>query len=264
MALWDKIGSSGSVEDRRGGSALAVGGGLGGLVLTAAVLFLSGQSGSEILNTILGQALQGGLTSQQAAVEGGDDYKTFVEKVLGSTNEYWGVDGRVAGNRSYAAPGFVLFRGMTTTGCGIGSSQTGPFYCPADSSIYLDETFFDDIRSSLNANTGDVAQAYVIAHEVGHHVQNLEGSLQGADPIATELQADCYAGAWAHSIKGIFENQNEVNEALDLAAAIGDDKIQQKTEGQVNPETWTHGSAEQRRAAFSEGYASGSPAVCRD
>ena len=264
MALWDKIGSIGDVEDRRGGAALAVGGGIGGLILTAAVLFLSGQSGTDILTTILNEALQGVSTSQQQPLEGGgDDYKAFAERVLGSTNEYWSTEGRLASNQAYVAPGFVLFRGATTTGCGIGSSQTGPFYCPSDNSIYLDETFFDDIRASLNANTGDVAQAYVIAHEVGHHVQNLEGSLQGADPIATELQADCYAGAWANSIKGIFESPNEVNEALQLSASIGDDKIQQKTEGQVNPETWTHGSAEQRQAAFSEGYASGNPSVCR-
>lgn len=263
MAFWDKIGSSGSVEDRRGGSALAIGGGLGGLLVTAAVLFLSGQSGTDILNTILNEALQSGLSSQQTEVEGGDDYKQFAEKVLGSTNDYWGISGRVDESRTYTAPGFVLFRGATTTGCGIGSSQTGPFYCPADQSIYLDETFFDQIRGSLNANTGDVAQAYVIAHEVGHHVQNLEGRLEGSDPIAIELQADCYAGAWAHSIRNIFENEAEVNEALDLASAIGDDRIQQKTEGQVNPETWTHGSSEQRQAAFRKGYASGSPAVCR-
>ena len=262
MALWDRIGSRGNVRDVRGSrSTLALGGGITGLIITAAILLLSGQSGSQVLETILGQALQT-TTSQPAPFEDSKDYKNFAEKVLGSTNEYWaGIYG--ARGQTYSPPTLVLYRDATQTGCGVGSSQVGPFYCPVDQTIYLDETFFDGIQQQLNANTGDVAQAYVIAHEVGHHVQNLEDTLnQTTDPIKLELQADCYAGTWSNSISGIFENEDEINEALGLASAIGDDRIQQKTQGQVNPETWTHGSSEQRVQWFKTGFASGDPTVC--
>lgn len=262
MALWDRIGSSGNVEDRRGSRPGMIVGGLSGLVITAAVLFLSGMSGDQILETLLTQTASDS-TSQQAPFEDSTNYKGFAEKVLGSANDFWSKV-KVAEGTSYTPPSFVLFRDMTQSGCGLATSAIGPFYCPSDQTIYLDETFFDQIHSQLNANVGDVAQAYVIAHEVGHHVQNLEETLSSeADPIKIELQADCYAGAWAKSISGIFENKDEVNEALDLASAIGDDRIQQKTEGQVNPETWTHGSSEQRRNAFATGYDAGDPAVCR-
>lgn len=263
MALWDRLGTGGSVEDRRGSrSTLALGGGLTGLIITAAFLLLSGQSGQQVFETILGEAISQN-TTQQVPFEDSANYKGFAERVLGSTTQYW-TDALAAKGQVYKPPNFVLFRDLTSSGCGAASSQTGPHYCPVDQTIYLDETFFDQIQSQLNANTGDVAQAYVIAHEVGHHVQNLHGTLQeGSDPVQLELQADCYAGGWAHSIAGIFENESEVNEALDLASAIGDDRIQQKTEGQVNPETWTHGSSEQRVSAFKTGYASGNPDACR-
>ena len=264
MALWDKIGSSGSIEDRRGsGAALTLGGGITGLVITAAFLLLSGQSAPQVLETILGEAINQTSTSQQATFEDSTNYKGFAEKVLGSTNEYWGNQFAAQGER-YSPPNFVLFRDITQSGCGIATSQVGPHYCPSDQTIYLDETFFDEIHRSLGANRGDVAQAYVIAHEVGHHVQNLEGSMtQQTDSVSLELQADCYAGSWAHSITSIFENESEVNEALELAGAIGDDRIQQKTEGQINPETWTHGSSEQRIGAFRQGYATGNSSSCR-
>lgn len=225
-------------------------------------MLLSGQSGQQVFETILGEAISQN-TTQQVPFEDSANYKGFAERVLGSTTQYW-TDALAAKGQVYKPPNFVLFRDLTSSGCGAASSQTGPHYCPVDQTIYLDETFFDQIQSQLNAKTGDVAQAYVIAHEVGHHVQNLHGTLQeGSDPIRLELQADCYAGGWAHSIAGIFENESEVNEALDLASAIGDDRIQQKTEGQVNPETWTHGSSEQRVSAFKTGYASGNPDACK-
>lgn len=263
MALWDRLGTSGNVEDRRGSrSTLALGGGLTGLVITAAFLLLSGQSGQQVFETILGEAINQN-TTQQAPFEDSANYKGFAERVLGSTTQYW-TEALAAKGQVYKPPNFVLFRDLTSSGCGAATSQSGPHYCPVDQTVYLDETFFDQIQSQLNANTGDVAQAYVIAHEVGHHVQNLHGTLQeSSDPIALELQADCYAGGWAHSIAGIFENESEINEALGLASAIGDDRIQQKTEGQVNPETWTHGSSEQRVNAFKTGYGSGDPDVCR-
>lgn len=262
MAFWDRLGTGGDIEDRRGGSTLALGGGVTGLIITAAFLLLSGQSGTQVLETILNQAIGQGTTSQQAGFEDSTNYKAFASTVLGSTNEYWAQRFAEAGQQ-YTPPQFVLFRDITGSGCGLASSQVGPHYCPADRTIYLDETFFDAIQQQLNANTGDVAQAYVIAHEVGHHVQNLQGTMERQpDPIKLELQADCYAGSWSHSISGIFENEDEIQEALGLASAIGDDRIQQKTEGQVNPETWTHGSSDQRVLWFKTGYESGNPATC--
>lgn len=261
MALWDKLGTGGDIDDRRGSPAgLAVGGGITGLIITAAFLLLSGQSGTQVLETILNDALS--QSTQQSTFEDTAGYKGFASSVLGSTTTYW-TKAFEAKGKTYTPPNFVLFRDLTQSGCGIASSQVGPHYCPADQTIYLDETFFDQIKTQLDANTGDVAQAYVIAHEVGHHVQNLNGTLtQQADPVKQELQADCYAGGWSNSISGIFENEDEINEALGLASAIGDDRIQQKTEGQVNPETWTHGSSEQRVQWFTTGYTSGNPDVC--
>lgn len=263
MALWDRLGTGGDIEDRRGQrSTLALGGGITGLILTAAFLLLSGQSGTQVLETILSQATEQDSTSQQAPFEDSANYKGFTSSVLGSTNEYWGKVFSDSG-QTYTPPHFVLFRDATQSGCGVATSQVGPHYCPTDQTIYLDETFFDAIQQQLGANTGDVAQAYVIAHEVGHHVQYLQGSMsKQTDPIKLELQADCYAGSWSHTITGIFETEDEINEALGLASAIGDDRIQQKTEGQVNPETWTHGSGEQRTQWFKTGYESGDPAVC--
>ena len=273
MALWDKIGGSGNVEDRRGQrSGLAFGGGLGGIILIAAFVLLSGGSTTDVLEAILGQASQQQQSQQSdQPFEDPNNYQTFAAKVLGSTDEAMTNAFQSIG-KEYSTPKLVLFRGITQTGCGTADSSIGPFYCPIDQTIYLDETFFDQIRSQLDATTSgdDVAQAYVIAHEAGHHAQNLLGALDAAsdDPaesVKTELQADCYAGVWAHSARtqGIFENDSEINEALGLASAIGDDRIQAKTEGQVNPETWTHGSSEQRMTWFKKGYASGSLDSCQ-
>jgi predicted metalloprotease len=164
----------------------------------------------------------------------------------------------------------VLFRSATQSGCGLATSDVGPHYCPQDQTIYIDETFFIELQERFKAKGGDVAEAYVIAHEVGHHVQHQAGVLEQAQrsgtqssAIATELQADCYAGAWANSIAhlGVFE-QNEINEAIDAAAAVGDDRIQQSANGQVTPETWTHGSSAERVKWFTLGFESGDPNVC--
>ncbi len=276
MALWDRIGSEGNVEDRRGQrTSLTVGGGLLGMALVAAFIFLSGGNIGDVLQAVLQQASQ--TTSVQQTdqpFEDSSNYKGFAGKVLGSTNETWTKVFQQSG-QEYTPPKLVLFRDMTQTGCGVASSAVGPFYCPMDQTVYLDETFFDAIRSQLGAsNSGDdVAQAYVIAHEVGHHVQNLlgvmneHGTSAASDPeVSTkiELQADCYAGIWANNVKqqGIFENDNEINEALGLASTIGDDKIQEKTAGQVTPETWTHGSSEQRVQWFKTGYTNASLDSC--
>lgn len=263
MADWDKLGTSGDVDDRRGGGAqLALGGGILALVVTGAMMYFSGASGGQIATTLLEQILAGQSGTSQVATVTDPEYKQFASEVLGSTTKYWTAEFRQRGE-SYKAPAFVLFRGATNTGCGLGSASVGPFYCPDDQTVYLDETFFDQIKSQLNANTGDVAQAYVIAHEVGHHVQQTGRDFpHESKSIQIELQADCYAGAWASSVKGIFESPDEIDEALDLASDIGDDTIQQKTEGQINQEIWTHGSSAERHDWFKKGYDSGDPSIC--
>lgn len=275
MALWDKVDSSGDVQDRRGQrSSVAFGGGIAGLLIVAAFVALTGGSTSDVLDAVLNQA--GQQTSQQPSDQPFEDptnYELFASKTLGSANESW--TNLLAGTgTTYTAPTLVLFRNATQSGCGTATSSVGPHYCPIDQTIYIDETFFDAIRSGLGASTGgeDVAQAYVIAHEVGHHVQHLLGTMDRVDPtnpddsVRLELQADCYAGLWASYVReqGIFENDNEINEAIGLASAIGDDRIQEKTDGQVNPETWTHGSSDQRVRWFTVGYESGDLDQCQE
>jgi len=271
MADWNKILSRGNVEDRRG-SRLAVSGGLGvaGIVVTLLFSFLSGAPIN--VNDILGQlqssqSMQSGLSTQD--FEGADNYETFVSTVLGSTNDYW--NGVFEQNgRTYTEPKLALFRSATQSGCGIATSDVGPHYCPADSTIYIDETFFGQLQQQFNAKGGDVAEAYVIAHEVGHHVQMQLGTTEqvqanntNENSVKLELQADCYAGLWAYSVKqlGIFE-PGEITEALDAASAVGDDRIQQSVTGQVSPETWTHGSSAQRVQWFTTGFDSGNPGMC--
>lgn len=279
MAYWDKLGTSGNVEDRRGASPLLLGGGglgIAGVVLTLLFNVLTGAPtdlGSALNQLQQSQALQS--TGQSAEFEGLDNYEKFASTVLGSTNETW----RTIFSQSsltYNEPKLVLFRNLTSSGCGTASSDVGPHYCPADSTIYLDETFFDELTERFGAQGGDVAQAYVIAHEVGHHVQNelgtmeaVEGTLRSSSPqsnatsIKLELQADCFAGIWAHSIRGsgVFE-QGEIAEAIDAAAAVGDDRIQESIQGRVSPESWTHGSSAQRVEWFNRGYVSGRASDC--
>ena len=269
MADWGKIISRGNVQDRRG-SRLAVGGGIGAAVVIATFIFnvlSGGQININDLLSLVPAESQSNLTSSD--FEGADQYEVFASTVLGSTNEYWH-DQLAKSGQNYVEPSLVLFRSATQSGCGLATSDVGPHYCPQDQTIYIDETFFVELQQRFQAKGGDVAEAYVIAHEVGHHIQNLSGTLEEAQQngtqssaIAIELQADCYAGAWANSITdtGVFE-QNEINEAIDAAAAVGDDRIQQSVNGQVTPETWTHGSSADRVKAFTTGYNSGDPSVC--
>ncbi len=272
MALWDKLPGSGNVEDRRGQAAV-VGGGLGvvGIVATLLYSFLSGtpidigQILTELQST---QPSQQTISSQD--FEGADDYEKFASTVLGSTNDTWRNIFTKSG-KTYNEPRLVLFRTATTSGCGVATSDVGPHYCSADATIYLDETFFTELQQRFKAQGGDVAEAYVIAHEVGHHVQNELGIMDQVQQqgnsnslsIKLELQADCFAGIWANSVShlGVFQ-PGEINEAIDAASAVGDDRIQQSVQGQITPETWTHGSSAQRVQWFTTGYESGNPESC--
>lgn len=273
MALWDRISSRGNVEDRRAMGPAAIGGGLGigGVALLLLFNYLNGGDLTDVLSQIDPSTL--GVQSENRDVsefQGEDNYEKFASTVLGSGNDVWTSIFAQQGSQ-YDPPKLVLFRTLTESACGGADSRVGPHYCPLDSTIYLDETFFDELTTQLGAKGGDVAEAYVIAHEIGHHVQNELGLMdrvrneQEKNPskenqlsIALELQADCFSGIWANSLrnKNVFE-QGEIAEAIDAAAAVGDDRIQQKVNGQVNPETWTHGSSEQRVSWFNRGYSSG-------
>ena len=196
----------------------------------------------------------------------------FIKKVLATTEDVW--SRLFPKNRPYRPPTLVLFRDATRSGCGYASVQTGPFYCPADQKVYLDLNFFDELARRFGAS-GDFAEAYVLAHEVGHHVQKLTGTLdkihrlqRQADKkeanrmqVAVELQADCYAGVWGHYVRKFME-PGDIDEALNAASQIGDDAIQKRTRGYVVPDSFTHGTSAQRRAAFKKGYDSGDPKVC--
>jgi uncharacterized protein len=270
MADWNKIGSRGDVEDRR--SMVPVVGSISvvGIAATLILNYLSGGNLADalpqILETIPTENRQVLNTSDY---EGADTYEVFASTVLGSNNDMWeSVFAR--SNRTYTEPKLVLFRESTQSACGGATSDVGPHYCPLDQTIYLDETFFDELMTRFGAQGGDVAQAYVISHEVGHHAQNELGVMDRArssnsntSSINLELQADCFAGMWAHSIKnqGVLE-PNEIEEALDAASAVGDDRIQKKVTGQINPETWTHGSSAQRVSWFTKGYNDGNLSSC--
>ena len=263
---------------------LAVGGGGLGLVALVVYLLIAVLSGGD---TGLGQL--GPLDDQQ--VGQGDapaevsDQCTDVQDIntrqdcrivadVNSIQNFWdGVFQR--SNEKYQYVDTVFFEGQVQTGCGVADSRVGPFYCPVDRHVYVDLGFFDDLQSQFGVASTPFVEAYVIAHEYGHHVQNqlgvlskISGSRQGPESLAvrSELQADCYGGVWAaHAVEaGLIEEltQQDINSGLDAASAIGDDRIQERTQGQVNPETWTHGSSEQRRRWFSRGYEQGRPAVC--
>lgn len=274
MAIWDKLGGGGDIEDRRGASVLGLGGGLIATVVALGLGYFGISADPALIEQLIAASGIGTSEQQPAEFQGADSYETFASNVIGSTDKYWKAE--LAGQIDYPSPKLILFRDATRSGCGVATSDVGPHYCPADSSIYLDETFFDVLAEQLGGSNGDVAQAYVMAHEVGHHVQNVTGIMERvqSDPsyqatgenslsVRLELQADCYAGAWANSIRdaGVFESEAEIQEAIDAASAVGDDRIQSTT-GSVNPETWTHGSSEQRVEAFNRGWNSGDSSVC--
>jgi uncharacterized protein len=257
---WRRGVGGGQIEDRRGmggfgagGIPIGVGGGgIGLIVFLIAALLLNG-------------GLPGGGDGGGSPVAPSSDNQTqFVSFVVDDVQDTW-TQLFEQGGRTYERTKLVLFDQATVSGCGTASAATGPFYCPNDRKVYLDLGFFRELQSRFGA-AGDFAEAYVIAHEFGHHVQNQLGVLarSRSESIAVELQADCYAGVWGnHAQDENLLEPGDVEEGLNAAAAVGDDRIQKQTQGRVDPETWTHGSSEQRTAAFKRGFDSGDPGACR-
>jgi predicted metalloprotease len=271
----------GQIRDWRGqgmsGRGLALAGGGGGLGVIVLVLFvLLGGDPGAITDPIAGAGMgqSNGLEHCQTGQDANEDLDCRIVGFANSIQAYWAENGPLEGIRYQKAP-TTLFDGGVSTACGFATSEVGPFYCPVDGSVYLDLTFFGDLGTDLGAQAGPMAQAYVVAHEYGHHVQNLRGVLRvgrqetgtGSHAVATELQADCYAGAWTAEAAdtGFLEppSRDEVAIALDAAAAVGDDRIQRRTTGEVDPESWTHGSSQQRQDWFLVGYRNGDPTECR-
>jgi hypothetical protein len=269
---WRGERQSSNIEDRRGsGRGLAVGGGLGTIVVLAIALLFGGDP-RAILEQLQGGGQQqtSGPQSSKSANPAEEESKQFSSAVLASTEDIWTDIFRREG-RQYNQPRLVLFRNVVDSACGQASSAVGPFYCPGDNKVYLDLTFFDELRSRFRA-PGDFAQAYVIAHEIGHHVQKLLGTSDRVDAmrgrvseremnqlsVRLELQADFYAGVWAYYAqkKGLLE-VGDIEEALNAATAIGDDRLQRESQGRVVPDSFTHGTSEQRARWFRKGLETG-------
>jgi uncharacterized protein len=267
---WQGGRRSGNVEDRRGAGGMAAGGGIGAVVIGLIYFFLTGDP-SAVQLPQAGERIPPG--SEAAAEQ--DTLAEFVKVVLAHTEDSWRERFRAQGGE-YRDPRLVLFTGRVQSACGGASAAVGPFYCPLDERVYIDLAFYRDLRRQLGA-PGDFAQAYVIAHEVGHHVQTLTGVSEQVRTmraqvseregnhlsVLQELQADCYAGIFAHDAarQNLLE-PGDVEEALTAAAAIGDDNLQRRQQGQVVPESFTHGTSEQRMRWFTIGLESGDPASC--
>lgn len=264
---WIGRRESSNVDDRRGvsGGGIAAGGGVLGVIFLLAKFFLGGGDTSD-LQQVFPQGQQTEMTAEQKASE--DERAKFVKVVLADTEDVWD---KIFGDmgRQYKNPTLVLFNGSTQSGCGGASSQTGPFYCPADNDVYIDLSFAEELKTRFGAS-GDFPMAYVVAHEVGHHVQYLLGLSDKMDRLRSrlseteynkysvkmELQADFYAGVWAHydqKMKNVID-EKDIEEALNAASAIGDDRI---TQGRVSPDAFTHGTSAQRMYWFKKGYETG-------
>ena len=273
--LWTPGGRSSNLEDRRslGGGGMGRGLGIGGTVVVLALSLLFGRN---LFNDLGVQPAVGatGAPLSPADSAAQETEVQFVSFVLDDVQNTWAAVLPKYGASFHPAK-LVLFRNSTDSGCGPAQSVMGPFYCPVDERVYLDLGFFDELKQKFGAS-GDFAQAYVIAHELGHHVQHLLGTdarirqLQESNPDAAnqlsvrlELQADCYAGVWGHStdVRGKLQ-QGDVEEALNAASSVGDDRIQQRTRGRINVDSFTHGSASQRAAAYKRGFDSGDPRAC--
>jgi len=267
---WKGRGQSKNVEDRRGRSigGLGIAGGGIGLVVVIIITLMSGGNPGDILNNI-----QGGNTNEAAPYEETDEEKEladFVSVVLADTEAVWSEIFTDQG-ADYQEPAMVLYSGQVQSACGTAGASVGPFYCPGDYKLYIDLSFYDELQQKFNA-PGDFAMAYVVAHEVGHHVQTLLGTNQKVNDlrgklseeefnkylIRLELQADYFAGVFAHYAEGQgYLEVGDIEEAINAASAVGDDNIQKKSQGYVVPESFTHGTSEQRMRWFKKGYESG-------
>lgn len=269
---WQGGEGGGNVEDRRGMGAVGVGGmGVGGVVLALVGYFFFGIDPSTTMGVVNGAAPQ---VQQQEGVRGtpADEAGRFVDVVGHNVDQVW--DSQM---RGYKPPdAIVIYDQATGTGCGMGQSAMGPFYCPADRKVYLDLSFWQELETKFGAG-GEAARAYVIAHEIGHHVQNLTGASEqaqrmgakGADSgsVRLELQADCYAGVWAAHASEVSNGQvalnpSDIEDGLRAASAVGDDTLQRKAQGRVMPDAFTHGSSEQRMRWFRKGADTGNPEAC--
>lgn len=261
---WKGRRASSNVEDRRGkGGGLAIGGGIGGIILVLLVTLLGGGNGGDILNSLTGLGTESSAPYQETAEE--KDLSQFVSVVLADTEDVW-TDIFKQKGMTYEKPTLVLYTDRVQSACGTTGSSVGPFYCPGDHKLYIDLSFYDELRQKFQA-PGDFAMAYVIAHEVGHHVQTLLGDInkkaaggQTANQLSvrTELQADYYAGVWAHHAQDMnVLDPGDLEEALTAASAVGDDTIQKKAQGYAVPESFTHGTAEQRMRWFKKGFDTG-------
>ena len=271
---WTRGGTSENVEDRRGVRVgRGVGVGLGGIVVLGLLSLLTGQNFLALLGPL--NEMTQTTTSEEGPIQSTPEEEErvqFVSFVLDDAQSTWAklLPGR------YRPAKLVLFREAVQSGCGMAQSAMGPFYCPLDEKAYIDLGFYEDLRNRFGAKGGDFAQAYVLAHEIGHHVQHVLGvdeqvhraqqqrpDLQNALSVRMELQADCFAGVWGHSTqqRSILE-AGDLEDALNAASAIGDDRIQQRMGGGVQPESFTHGSAQQRVEWFRRGFESGDPAQC--
>jgi predicted metalloprotease len=277
---WEGQRESENVEDRRGMGPARVGSvgglGIGGIVLVLAVSYFTGTNPLTLINMLSGvQSMTESSAPSESAPTGAprDQLGKFASVVLADTETTW----KQLLGPEYEEPRLVLFSGGVRSACGTTTSAVGPFYCPGDHKVYLDLTFFNEMAQRLGA-PGDFAQAYVIAHEVGHHVQNLTGvagkitrlqrqaSEKDANALSVrmELQADCFAGVWGHHAnrKRNLIEPGDFEEGLKAAAAIGDDRLQKMGQGYVQPESWTHGSSDQRMTWLRRGLESGDPSVC--
>ena len=266
---WKGRKQSSNVEDRRGLSPRGVaGGGIGAIVIVLVVLLLGGDPTSVIQNI---QTTDQTTTSNYTETAEEKELAQFVSVVLAETETVWHNIFADIG-RQYREPKLVLFSGSVQSACGVAGSSTGPFYCPGDQKLYIDLSFYQELQTRFKA-PGDFAMAYVVAHEVGHHIQNLLGTLEKVQSLRSrlskeeynqysirlELQADFYAGVWAHytdRIEGLLE-EGDLEEALNAASAVGDDRIQKQAQGYVVPESFTHGTSEQRKRWFYKGYKTG-------
>ncbi len=260
-----------NVEDRRGKRAAGVSLGIGGTIIVGLIALLMGRNPSEVLKTV-NNATGGSQTeSNYTPTAEEEELASFTKKILASTEDVWSAQFKKIGQQ-YVPPKLVMFTGQVQSGCGNATAEVGPFYCSADQTVYIDLSFFSTMRQSLGAD-GDFAYAYVIAHEVGHHVQNLRGTLSQAHQkmaqvsqkesnqisVRIELQADYYAGVWAHHENAMFKSldDGDLEEAINTASVIGDDYLQKKARGYATPESFNHGTSKQRMKWLKKGFDTG-------